>query len=288
MRRSGAEWARKHPTPAAIFADMRADRTVRRVVRHPPPLRPPRLILAISDCHRPKFDPPTWRIFLQAVRDLKPDGVWILGDYLDLSSVNRHEKTVDDAYTLKMELWDGNRGLDELSAAIGRRPVDLLFVDGNHEDRLRRYVASGRCPPELRDMFDEIPAELKLKERGWRYIHPDDQPHYPFKNFFVTHGKWYPTHHAAKHATALACSGMYGHTHRPQVFCTFNAHGPVVVTGMPCSRDPKVDWEHQRRQEFSGWLTGFAVVEVVDGIPHARNVLTLDGKAVWGGHVWRG
>ncbi len=287
-RSAGAKWAKAHPTPVSIFNDMRAERTKRRVRKHAPPLHAPRLILAISDTHRPKYDPATWAIFLQAVRDMKPDGIWIVGDFIDLASVNRHEKAPADAgYTLKMELWDANKGIDEISDAIGPRRCELTYVDGNHEDRLRRYVASGRCPPELRDMFDEIPQELHLAERGWRYVHPDDQPIYPFKDFFLTHGKWYPKHHAHAHAAALACSGLYGHTHRPQVYCTFNSHGPVVVTGMPCSRNPRAEWEHQRKQEFNGWLTGFTVIEVVDHVPHPRNVLTLGGKATYGGHVWR-
>lgn len=280
-------FARQFPTPGDILAQMRKERVRRKVRRHLPPLRAPRLVLAISDTHRPKFDAATWAIFLRAVRDMKPDAVWIVGDYLDLGSVTRHEKTPGDAYTLKMELFDGRSGLDELSDAIGDRRCEVTWWDGNHEDRLRRYVASGRCPPELRDTFDEIPAEMHVVERGWRYIPPEDQPTYPFRNFFVTHGKWYPKHHAHAHAAALGCSGLYGHTHRPQVYCTFNAHGPVVVTGMPCSRDPKAEWEHQRRQEFNGWLTGFCVVEVVDHVPHARNVLTLGGRAVYGGQVWR-
>ncbi|MDD5305641.1 MAG: metallophosphoesterase [Elusimicrobia bacterium] len=286
-RSSGKEWAARHPSPEAIFRDMRAEREKRRVRKHEPPLKPPRLILAISDTHRPKFDPATWAIFLAAVRDMKPDAVWIVGDFIDLSSVNRHEKATGDAYTLKMELWDGNRGLDEISDAIGPRRCELTLWDGNHEDRLRRYVASGRCPPELRDMFDEIPAELHLAERGWRYIHPDDQPTYPYPRFAVTHGSWYGLHAAHKHATEFGCSGLMGHTHRYQVHSGVNAGGPFVWTVMPCSRDPKAEWLHQRTQVFTNWQTGFAVIEVVDSTPYVRVVLTHGGKAIYGGQVWR-
>lgn len=266
---------------------MRADRPKRKVRKHLPPLKPPRLILAISDVHRPKFDRATWSIFLQAIRDLRPDAVWILGDYLDLASVNRHERTVEDAYTLKMELWDGNRGLDEISDAIGDRRCDLMFVDGNHENRLERYVASGRCPPELRDMFAEIPVELRLESRGWRYISPDKQPCYPFPRFAVFHGHRYGVNHAREHALMMGTSGLYGHTHRSQTHYSFNSHGPVVMTGMPCARDPRAEWQHQRRREFTGWSVGFAIGEVVDKEPHFRIVLTHEGRAVYGGKVWR-
>lgn len=283
----GREFAGRHPSPADIYRQMREERVKRKVRKHEPLNRRPRLILAISDVHRPKYDAATWSIFLQAVRELKPDGVWILGDYVDLGSVTRHEKTADDAYTLKMELWDANRGLDELSAAIGGRPCDLLFADGNHEDRLRRYIASGRCPPELRDMIEEIEEELHLRERGYLYVHPDKQPIYPFPNFAVTHGSWYGLHAAHKHAVEIACSGLAGHTHRYQVHSGWNAHGPFVWTIMPCARDPKAEWQHQRTQVFTNWHTGFAIGDVLDGVPHFRAVLTHGGKAIYAGRTWR-
>lgn len=284
--RAGKRWANAHPTPESIFHDMRKERAKRKVRKHQPSLGV-RTILAISDVHRPKYDPATWSIFLQAVRDMRPDAVWILGDYLDLSSVNRHEKTAEDAYTLKQELWDGNRGLDEISDAIGDRRCDLMFLDGNHCDRMRRYVASGRCPPELRDMLGEIPDELRLRERGWRYVHPDDQPTFPFPNFAVTHGSWYGLHAAHKHAIEFGCSGIMGHTHRYQVHSGVNARGPYVWTVMPCARDPKAEWLHQRTQVFTNWLTGFAVGDVLDNQPHFRVVLTNGGKAIYAGRTWR-
>lgn len=286
-RKGGEEWARSHPTPESIFHDMKAERVKRKVRKHAPLNRTPRLILAISDVHRPRFDPATWSIFLQAVRDMKPDAVWIVGDYVDLSSVNRHERAPGDAYTLKMELWDANRGLDELSEAIGPRACSLTYIDGNHEDRLRRYIASGRCPPEMRDMIDDIPNELMLRERGWRYVHPDQQPIYPFPGFALFHGHRYGVSHAREHALMMATSGCYGHTHRSQTHITYNSRGPVVMVGMPCARDPKAEWQHQRRQEFTGWSVGFAVVEVVDDEPHVRVVLTHRARAVYAGHVWR-
>lgn len=283
----GKEWATKHhPTPESIRAEMLAERAKWRGRSHKPSLKV-RTILAISDTHRPKFDPATWSIWLQAIRDVRPDAVWIIGDYVDLSSVTQHEKTADDSYTLREELWDGNRGLDEISDAIGPRRCDLLYIDGNHEDRLRRYIASGRCPAPLRDTIHDIHNELHLEQRGWRYIHPDKQPYYPYPRFAVTHGNWYGLHAAHKHSVEFGCSGLMGHTHRYQVHSGVNASGPYVWTVMPCSRDPKAEWQHQRTQVFTNWLTGIAVGEIGDNVPHIRVVLTNGGKAVYGGQTWR-
>lgn len=284
---SAEEFALRFPTPESLRKKMLKARAARVVQTHAPIARTARTIVAISDVHRPKFDKATWRIFLRMIRDIRPDGVWIVGDYVDLSSVNRHEKAAGDTYTLGQELWDGNEGLDEISDAIGKRAADLLYIDGNHEARLSRYLASGRCPPELRDTIHEIPDELHLRRRGWRYVPSHRQPHYPFRRFAVTHGHWYNLHAAHKHAMAFGMSGLMGHTHRYQVYTTWNAHGPVVWTVMPTARDPYAEWQHQGSQVFTGWTTGLAVIEVLDEVPHVRAVLTHGGAATYGGQTWR-
>lgn len=285
---TAAEFARAHLSPDAIRDEIRKEalRRARDVTRHAPTKERHRIGVVLSDCHVPKHDPKAWAVALNMVRDLKPDHVWILGDFLDLSSVNRHEKAPGDDYTLRQEVWCGNEALDEISAAIGRRACDLLFVDGNHEDRMRRYVASGRCPPELRDTLEEIPDALCLKQRGYRYVHPDDQPLYD-GNLAVFHGWWYGKHHAAKHLDEMGGSVIYGHTHRPQQMTRQTVRGPIIGTGAPCLRRLVAEWQHQRNKEFTGWLNGVVVLEWIDGFCHPRNVFVVNGAAVYGGRVWR-
>lgn len=258
----------------------------RKCRRFKPTGKPHRLGVVLSDVHVPKHDPASWAVALKAVRDLRPDHVWILGDFLDLASVNRHEKAPGDDYTLRQELWCGNRALDEVADAIGPRPCDLLFVDGNHEDRMRRYVASGRCPPELRDALEEVPDALCLKQRGWRYVGPDEQPIYD-GSLAVFHGHWYGKHHAAKHLDEMGGSVIYGHTHRPQQMTRQTVRGPIIGTGAPCLRRLSAEWQHQRNREFTGWLNGFVVLEWIDGYCHPRNVFVVNECASYGGRVWR-
>lgn len=287
-RESGRAWATRFLSPEGIRDAIRkqARATAARVRRIAPTRARHRLGVVLSDAHIPKQDTASWSVALAAIRDLKPDHVWILGDFLDLASVNRHEKAAGDDYTLRQELWCGNRALDEVAAAIGNRRCDLLFVDGNHENRMERYVASGRCPPELRDTLEEIPDALCLRERGWRYVGPDQQPLYD-GSLAVFHGQWYGKHHAAKHLDEMAGSVLYGHTHRPQQMTKQTVRGPIIGTGAPCLRRLVAEWQHQRNREFTGWLNGFVVLEWIDGYCHPRNVFVVNGAAAYGGRVWK-
>lgn len=248
-----------------------------------------RVVMAISDVHRPRHDPATWAIFLQAVRDIRPDSIWLLGDFVDMISANSHESMADDReWTLQAEFADANRALDQLSDAIGNRAMnELLFVDGNHEHRWKRMRGRGQIPAAFRDIFSDLPEELWLARRGYTYVSPEAQPYRAFREFWVHHGHWYGENHARQHQLRLAVSSIYGHTHRAQVVYSFNARGPIITVGMPCARDPNAEWRHPPSQPFNGWTTGFGVADVIDGFPWWNLVMVQEGKAAYGGRVWR-
>lgn len=277
--------------PAEVMAKIREDRLAYgfRGISHKVSGKVRRVGMAIGDVHRPRHDPATWAIFLQAVRDIRPDHIWIVGDFMDMISANSHEPFGDDEdWTLAAEFADANRALDELSAAIGNRPMaELLFVDGNHEDRWRRMKARGGVPRQFRDIFSDVPEELWLKRRGWRYVSPAEQPYHAFREFWVHHGHWYGENHARQHQLRLAVSSIYGHTHRAQVVYSYNARGKIVTVGLPCARNPQAEWRHPPSQAFNGWTTGFAVSDVVDGFPWWNLVMVDQGEAAYGGRIWR-
>ncbi|TXH15653.1 MAG: hypothetical protein E6R03_06880 [Hyphomicrobiaceae bacterium] len=286
--KSHIEWALSQGTPSqSQIADIIKQAKERKFVKHKPLKKEMEFGVVLSDIHFPKHDPVVWDIALQFIADTKPDAVWLAGDICDLGCVSRHEKAPGDGFTLMQELAIANMALDELSNAIGPREVDLMFVDGNHEDRIPRYLASGRCPPELRDMVQQIPEALALEERGYLYVGPDEQP-IQIGELAVFHGEWYGKNHAAKHADELGANCIYGHTHRPQIYTKQTLGGPIIATGMPCMRKLQAEWQHQRNREFTGWISGFTVLEWVDGFAHPRFVFVIDGKAVWNRKVYEG
>lgn len=119
-------------------------------------------VLLFGDAHFPYHHVPSWNLMLRVARDWRPRVIVCLGDLMDCYSISRHDKDPARALRFPWEVEESNRAMDELDA-LGAR--DKRFVEGNHEDRLRRLMMK---QPELAGLVS-IPKLLRLHERGWKY-----------------------------------------------------------------------------------------------------------------------
>lgn len=156
-------------------------------------------VLFVPDVHRPFHDKGAWRLMLRAARDFKPHILVILGDFADFMAVSSHSKDPRRRTQLPAEVANANRGLDELDALGAKEKV---FLGGNHEDRLRRYLQDKA--PELFGLVD-IPDLFALHRRGWEYV--------PYKEHRRLGRAWL-THDVgtAGRYAAFAALNMYGHS----------------------------------------------------------------------------
>ena len=138
-------------------------------------------ILFIPDCHVPYHDKDAFNLMLKAGKIFKPDHAIILGDYADFQGVSSHSKDPNRALKLKEEIDAVKEALDQV-VALGAK--NNVFVAGNHEDRLERYLRDEA--PELFN-FISIPKILELKEKGFSYT--------PYKQAYKI-GKLNVTHDA--------------------------------------------------------------------------------------------
>lgn len=255
--------------------------------------------VVLGDVHIPDEDPATWAIILAAIRDLKPSGVRVLGDLLDLESLNRHPPTGDDPPDLAEEYAAGNARLDELEAVAGLADVDIY--EGNHEQRFFKSWAT--WPKAIRALIKPPHVALGVERRGWRWVPIPYMTHasidgkarevQPVKvgGLFLHHGDFYSKHHAAGHLDAYGVSQLYAHTHRAQQVVTTRPHPDtgalrvITVTGMPCVRRLRAPWRPQPK--WTGWSNGFAVIEWDGDEASVYNVVVRDGAAAYGGFRWR-
>lgn len=178
---------------------------------------------------------------LRVARDLRPKTVVCIGDLADFYSVSAHSKDPNRAGRLSFELDSVRQGLDELDALDATQKI---LVEGNHEDRLRRY---------LQDKAPEIASEISLSRlfglqaRGWTYV--------PYKSDLRL-GKLYLTHDvgvAGKYAAyraleAFQHSVVTGHSHRLCYVVEGNAVGEYKVSA-----------------QF-GWLGDVKAIDYMSGI----------------------
>ncbi len=105
------------------------------------------------------------------MRQVKPDGIDILGDLLDCYTLSRFDKNPLRKTNIQEEL-DMARDFLETVRSQAPPSCDIRFSEGNHENRLKR-VLWGRSKELAPIRGLTIPELLDLKRLGIKYYTPE-------------------------------------------------------------------------------------------------------------------
>jgi predicted phosphodiesterase len=170
-------------------------------------------VLVVGDAHVDEDQPlDRFKALGNKIQAEKPDYVVIIGDFLSLNCLsewdrNKRAKMENKRYILEVEA--GRRALDLMGV-----PKNLIYIEGNHENRLDRYLDHD---PTFEGLV-HLPSDLDVKGRGITWI--------PYKACFELHGVHF-THipissngkaignpNVAQKALRLFSSSVvFGHTH---------------------------------------------------------------------------
>jgi hypothetical protein len=184
----------------------------------------PYLLLSISDTHSQYLDPFVWLAFMQAVEDLRPDGVLFNGDILDGTEISSHKKIPGWTVPLQDELDFQREMVRQLREDAGFEG-DLFMTGGNHGvDRLASYLT--QVAPALVNLrslrIDQLfgleEFDVKLLQGG-TIASPtgeeDMKPGFLLWDFYrIHHGTKLGQYPAAAELRAAGRSGQSGHVHR--------------------------------------------------------------------------
>lgn len=239
-------------------------------------------ILFIPDSHFPYQDKDAFALMLKAGKMFKPDHVIIQGDFADFYAVSSHSKDPNRALKLKEEVESVKNALNSV---IDLGAKNNVFIAGNHEDRLERYLKDKA--PELFN-FISIPKILELKEKGFKYV-PYKQ-HYKIGKLNVTHDVGTAGRYA--HYKALDTfqhNVVIGHTHHLSYAVEGNAQGERHITAMFgwLGDIEAIDYMH-RVKATKTWSLGFGIgylepksgVVYVVPIPIINNTCVIEGKLI--------
>lgn len=121
-------------------------------------------LLLVPDTHAPFEDSRAFDLMLHGMRsEWRPQGIVVLGDFFDFYSLSAHPPETDRQEDFEDELLRGRARLHQLEDLGAKR---RLFIAGNHEQRLERYLA--RNAPKLYRSLS-LPQLLGLKSGGWEY-----------------------------------------------------------------------------------------------------------------------
>jgi predicted phosphodiesterase len=233
-------------------------------------------ILFIPDCHVPYHDKDAFNLMLKAGKAFKPDHTVILGDFADFYGVSSHSKDPNRALKLKEEIEATKDALDQVKALGAKNNV---FVSGNHEDRLERYLRDKA--PELFN-FISIPQILELKQKGFSYT-PYKQA-YKIGKLNVTHDAGNAGRHAHyKSLDTFQHNVIIGHTHRIGYAVEGDAQGSRHVCAMFgwLGNVGEIDYMHQvkARKDWSlGFGTGY--LDTKTGVVYLTPVPIINGTCL--------
>jgi predicted phosphodiesterase len=218
------------------------------------------LIVAFSDIHAPFQDGRAVDLLCQIIEHVKPNAILNLGDWIDFYSLSRFDREPKRILRLQDELdkaFEIGRKIND--ANVGG--AEVIVLQGNHEDRLSRYLNKH---PEISSLsvlkFDRL---LRLDELGWKSTDDEDRVSYISGRLRFKHGE-YARKGSGRSAFAeldgvrFQISTISGHSHRLGNYYT---RGPRHLvggweTGCLCSLNP--NWGNKEPD----WHHGCVVVEI--------------------------
>jgi predicted phosphodiesterase len=239
-------------------------------------------ILIIPDAHRPFHSKVWWDLLMQAGRFLKPKHLVIIGDFADFYEVSDHPKDPERKHRMPDELADVDEGLNDLDS-LGA--VSKIYIEGNHEDRLRRHLQKD---PALAGVVNTR-SLLKLDERGWHFV--------PYKDH-TSLGAAYFTHDvdaSGRNAIYKALETyqhtiITGHTHRLQYIVEGSAIGECKLSvsfGWGGDAE-KVGYKNKARARKE-WALAFGIgyLEPSSGFVYLSPIPVVHGTCVVNGRLFR-
>lgn len=279
-RRKYNEAAGNAPDPTAPVPEERAYAPA-----PPPSAQPPEeeleRVLFIPDCHVPNHDEKAWSLMLRVGLWLKPTTIVILGDFADGETLSAHPATKPGELDFEDEVVEVKKALDQLEMLGASRRV---YVEGNHEFRLDRYLMS-QAPAMFRSLrWQQL---LDLERRGWEWV--------PYRKS-VQVGKINITHDvgsAGMNAHRVAAksfggSAVIGHTHRfaYEVTGRFEGH-PYLAAMFGWLGDAVKAGGYLHEAKAADWVHGFGIgYKEPSGVVHVQPVPIVNGRCVVQGRLF--
>ena len=209
--------------------------------------------VVLNDLQIPFQDKPVLALVLRFIKDLRPHGVILNGDVVDNYSISNFNKD-------PLKRADLQREVDEAGALMMQLTGhERIWLGGNHEDRLRRYLWDH---PEIAGLEAlTFEALFNVKKYGFTFYPYGKQ--WMLGKLMVTHGFMVRSHSgvsAKAHFERLGTSVLIGHTHRLGIYYKTNVRGQHAAyeNGCLCRLDPEY-------VQSPDWQQGFSVVTVGDG-----------------------
>jgi len=237
--------------------------------------------VAFFDLHCPFHNQKLLNAAMKIVEDIKPVGLILGGDVLDMHSLSSHDKgkIAIQGINLGYEYDETNRGLDQIEDYDWAYKV---YVEGNHEARHKKYMSSVDNN-KLGSALKSPVEALTLKDRGYDIYanYPNDE--YILGDLTIYHGESFSVHVAHSDLQKMKKSIMFGHTHRQQSHSESEIDA-YNVGAMADFNSPVFNYAGKIQKK--SWSNGLAIITVVEGKAHVEILKWKNNRLVFGGKIY--
>lgn len=240
--------------------------------------------VALPDSHGCWIDWQAASAALEFVRFYRPSKVILLGDHVDFEQFSRFDSDPRVRTTVTDDIDACGAFLSGVRAASGS--ARLLYLEGNHEARLRRYLWTRAA--ELIGLKGMNVAEvLGLAKHRIEYAQSGSAR---FERLLFKHGNMVRSrsgYTAAGEMDRSGLSGVSGHTHRlGQVYrthldemLTWAEAGCLCRFDLPYLQGQHPDWQHGLAY---GWMSSGGQSFTLHTAPIINGRLRYDGHVIEG------
>lgn len=194
----------------------------------------------------------SYLLFKKVVQILKPSTVIINGDLLDFSYISKFSENVLGA-TEGKRLKDDFDILRKELAFFKKYSKRVIYLEGNHENRLNKYLEKN---PVLKGLFkiSDVVNEIEVE-----FIPINQQPYNYRDDLLLAHGLSFTKYFSCKHVEQCNNNIICAHTHRTQTYTTSFPDGSVL-TGYGIGTLGPLNPEYIAGQRLPGWSHSFAEI----------------------------
>lgn len=255
-------------------------------------------IVLLPDIHYPHHNVEAFRAVLKFIKWFKPDEVNLLGDAMNMDTVNHWKRDKGnqlyfEGKRMKAEYEGFDRDiLRPIEKAIPKHCVKV-YMGGNHEDWVNEVIEKN---PQLQGMIEPEIA-LNLKKRNWIWIpyiiHNNDDSWKrgmrEYGKLVVFHGEYTNKYHAFKTASSFSKSVVYGHTHDIQMYTTttqddYTSFHTAQSIGCLANLSPEY-----LKGNFNKWVNAFGILYLREnGYFNLYTPIIVKGKFIYAGKIFEG
>jgi hypothetical protein len=241
--------------------------------------------IVIGCSHVPWHNTAMMHGVLELMKDLgsRLKGFHIAGDFMDMNSLSGHDKgkVPLTGVTLDKEYKAGNKVLDDIDTAIGKRDIHKTFQYGNHEDRYLRELKNVDSSKFGRALLSPEDG-LHLEDRGFIVNAKWQDSYVTLGNHLqIFHGEFLGVNPSKTQLNKLKSSCVFFHTHR------FGSHfeGKQAAFNLGFGGDIKAPvFDYAGRLTKMNWINGFGIITIDDkGFFHVTPISVYDDRFYYNG-----